>query len=194
MVVKTKGELGIPCLRALCLARILASLMASANPLSLLSAALRHLHDAKQLAAGCVCPEDGLADAQPPAIQHQSLDQAEHLIGFAPECARKACLSARWLDQSLGHDLSTAANDLLDLALSLDAYAARYPIRDWPTRFPELARWTPNVRYKPTTRDPQKVTLLTNRVDALLREAAIAVNEVLISLYVDGRLDPMGEL
>lgn len=181
-------------MRALGLARILASLMASANPLSLLSAALRHLRDATQLAAGCVCPADGLADAQPPAIAHQSLDQAEHLIGFAPECARKACLSERWLDKSLGHDLSTAADDLLDLALSLDPYAVRYPIRDWPTRFPKLACWTPNVRYKPTTRDPQQVTLVRNRVDALLRESTTAVEGVLISLYVDGRLDPMGEL
>lgn len=172
----------------------LASVMASATPLSLLSAALRHLHDARQFAAGCLCPADGVATSQPSAIQHQSLDQAEHLIGFAPECARKACLSERWLDKSLGHDLSTAADDLLHLALSLDAYAVRYPIRDWPTRFPELASWTPNVRYKPTTRDTQQVALLKDRVDTLLREAATAVEEVLLSLYVDGRLDPMGEL
>lgn len=167
--------------------------MGSVTPLSLMSAALRHLQDAEHLASGCVCTSAAQSGPRPTARQHQSLDQAEHLIGFAPECARKACLSLRWLDQVISHDLSTAADELLDFAISVDAYAARYPIRSW-TAGTELANWTPNIRYRPTARKAADVTELERRVAGLQREATTAVDEVLICLYVDGQLDPIGDL
>jgi len=153
--------------------------MASATSPSLLSAALRHLQDAEHLAA---------------AHPGQSLNQAEHLVGFAPECARKACLSTNWTDKLMGHDLSFRAENLLELAISLDAYAARYPIKNWPAVFSRLASWKPEVRYERTTRNSTEVSALEVKVRELLDEAKQAVDSVLIGLYVDGQLDPLGVL
>jgi hypothetical protein len=153
--------------------------MATTTSRSLLSAALRHLRDAEYLA-------DSHAG--------QSLNQAEHLVGFAPECARKACLSARWPDKLISHDLSSGAESLLDLAISLDAYANRYPIKNWSAVFPGLTRWNPAVRYQQTARKTADVSALNGKVRTLLGEAKQAVDSVLIGLYVDGQLDPLGDL
>jgi hypothetical protein len=51
------------------------------------SAALRHVRDAKILAAGAA----------------PSPDQAWHLIGFGSECSLKAGLSAEWQGKAIGH-------------------------------------------------------------------------------------------
>jgi len=163
--------------------------MATKTSLSLMSAALRHLQDAEFLAG-----DDGTLPASSGGRPYQSLNQTEHLVGFAPECARKACLSTFWLDKLISHDLSSSAEDLLELAISLDAYATRYPIKNWPEVFPSITSWKPDVRYQQTTRKPDEVAALERKVRDLLGEAKQAVDSVLIGLYVDGRLDPLGEL
>jgi hypothetical protein len=103
--------------------------------LSLLSAALRHVRDAEHLAA-------------PHA--NNSLDQAYHLAGFGPECARKALLEIRWLDKAIGHAFLGPSEGVIEMALALDPFARRYRTTEWGTVFPTLSNWTQNVRYDPT--------------------------------------------
>ncbi|AUX27666.1 uncharacterized protein SOCEGT47_082640 [Sorangium cellulosum] len=135
---------------------------------ALLSAALRHIRDAEHL----------LAPEQP----HTSPDQAYHLAGFGPECARKATLTNRWSDKPLGHTMGRPADPLLEFALALDPTAARYNPLDWGTRYPALSTWDPQCRYEATgTRTWQEVELL-------LGEASRAVQEIVAALWADGRL------
>lgn len=100
----------------------------------LLSAALRHTRDAERLLEHASC---------------RSVDQAWHLAGFGPECARKACLTERWADIPLGHDLGRDAADLLAVAVSLDPVAWRLGLPK-PAAGDALASWNPNVRYAAT--------------------------------------------
>lgn len=141
--------------------------------IQLISAALRHLGDAEHLAG---------------AGANQSLDQAFHLAGFAPECARKACLTEAWLDKAIGHDLSTLSDELLEFALSLDAHAQRYQPMAWATRYPALAKWNPESRYK------KSGSYLKANVDALLAAAKEATTDLLVLHFADGNLDPLSDL
>jgi hypothetical protein len=136
---------------------------------SLISAALRHLRDAEHLA------EPG---------NFQSVDQALHLAGFGPECARKACLSLRWADKALGHELGPAGEATVELAISLDPAAQRYHARGWPSRFPLLQRWNPQCRYEATGTADEPLTR------QLLAEARQAVSETVLALWTDGQLSP----
>ncbi|AUX49000.1 uncharacterized protein SOCE26_105450 [Sorangium cellulosum] len=135
---------------------------------ALLSAALRHIRDAEHLGA--------------PGQPHTSLDQAYHLAGFGPECARKATLSHRWSDKPLGHTLGRPADPLLEFALALDPTAARYSPLDWQTRYPALSAWDPQCRYQATGSRRQQ------EVEQLLGEASRAVHEIVAALWADGRL------
>lgn len=136
--------------------------------LKLLSAALRHLADAEHL-----------ADASNP---HCSLDQAYHLAGFGPECARKAAIAASWANTSLGHDLGDDAEAVLELALALDPAASRYEVRGWEQAYPALAAWNPDCRYKATG------TFERSQTDPLVREAWLAATEILAAMWADGRI------
>ena len=135
--------------------------------MTLLSAAIRHLRDAEHLAA---------------AGPHLSLDQAYHLAGFGPECARKAALAATWANQPLGHDLGDDAETVLELAFALDPSAWRYALRGWGAEYPALARWTPECRYKATK------TYDRVMVEPVLREASLAMTEIMAALWADGRV------
>jgi len=106
----------------------------SKRQLELLSASLRHVRDAEAL----------LDDTG-----HPSVDQAWHLVGFGPECVRKACLAEDWADKPLGHDLSDRAALLLDFAVALDPTAWRLGLVQTGPVGP-LAGWAPEVRYHPT--------------------------------------------
>lgn len=134
----------------------------------LVSAALRHLRDAEHL--GSV------------TAPHASLDQAYHLAGFGPECARKAAIAAAWANKPLGHDLGERVEWVLDFALTLDPTASRYAIEAWQEAYPALARWSPECRYKATN------TYDEGDVHELLRDAWNATAEVLAALWADGRL------
>ena len=84
--------------------------------LTLLSAALRHTRDARALLAS-------------------SPDQAWHLAGFGPECARKAALSERWADHAMSHQLGAPAEGVLEMAIAMDAHAVRYRLEGWATQW-----------------------------------------------------------
>lgn len=147
------------------------SLTLSPKAVDLVSAALRHVRDAEHLlVAG--------ADA--------SADQAYHLAAFGPECARKAALSARWLDKEIGHGAAAFADDLIDLVVAIDPIAHRYDPQAYRARFPELGRWTVDCRYDRTG------TYTQARAQTLCQEARAAVDTTVAALWADGRL-PDGE-
>jgi hypothetical protein len=135
--------------------------------LALLSAALRHVRDAEHL-----------ADAGP----HQSLDQAYHLAGFGPECARKSVLTKRTFDQAIGHGVQTASESALAFALAMDPAARRYAIEGWGARYPALGAWNERARYEKTGhRDAVSVA-------NVVREAREVVDGIVLSLWADGRI------
>jgi hypothetical protein len=137
--------------------------------LDLLSAALRHVADAEALAS-----EPG----------HTSLDQAYHLAGYGPECARKALLSSRAFDKSIGHRF--LRDDVISWAAALELTSLRYDLEGWGARFPALAAWQEDVRYERTgTREEATVR-------ALIASSREAVDDVLLSLWLDGRFPPTG--
>ena len=136
--------------------------------LKLLSAALRHLRDAEHL-----------ADASSP---HCSLDQAYHLAGFGPECARKAAIAASWANKPLGHDLGDDAEFVLDLALALNPSASRYEVRAWERTYPALAAWKPDCRYQATG------TYQRSQTEPLIRDASLAAIEIMAAMWADGRV------
>lgn len=129
----------------------------------LLSAALRHTRDAESLVVS-------------------STDQAVHLAGYGPECARKATLSRRWLHPVLGHLLGAEAEPLLQFAQAVDPTAARYQIVDWAARYPRLVSWNPQARYKQTG------TFCREDAIQLVKEARSVVDNLVTSLWCDGRV------
>lgn len=136
----------------------------------LLSAALRHARDAEHLLA--TGPD-------------QSLDQAEHLAGFAPECARKACLSETWGNQALGHELSNQGDAILDVLVSLDVFANRYGLDGWGSRFPAMEGWRVHVRYRATAVGALRTTVEA-RALRVVTEARQVTDELALALYTDG--------
>ena len=133
-----------------------------------LSAALRHMRDAEHLADSSLGPI--------------SLDQAYHLAGFAPECARKAALSSSGFDRALGHG-GDGSETALGIALALDARAHRYELADWGARYVALALWsTRSPRYDATG------TYRESDVVPLLREAREVVDRISFALWADGRV------
>jgi hypothetical protein len=144
------------------------SLTLSTHAAAFVSAALRHIRDAEHLLA-----------ADP---EHRSPDQAYHLAGFAPECARKGTLSLRWLDTSIGHGVDAFSEEMLAFAIALDPIAHRYDPLAYAARYPTLVHWTVDARYERTgTRKAPEAT-------AICAEAREAVDAVVIALWADGRL------
>jgi hypothetical protein len=137
----------------------------SSRAQGLVSAALRHVRDAERLLSG--------GDAASP-------DQAFHLAGFGPECARKAALSAPAFDQALGHDFGDLGERVLDFAAALDPVAHRYAIADYKARFPALAKWSVSCRYDRTGKHAADAA-------ALVIEARRCVDELVLALWMDGR-------
>ena len=90
------------------------------------SAALRHVRDAEHLVS-------------PGA--HSSRDQAWHLAGFAHECVRKSYLAGGWIPKMLGHDFSSAGEQVVEIALALDPRAARFSVRGWAAQHPAITAW-----------------------------------------------------
>jgi hypothetical protein len=127
----------------------------------LVSAALRHVRDA-----------DGLLKTSP--------DQSWHLAGFGPECVRKACLERGWLDRVLGHDLAKWSDEVLEVALALDAQAGRYEVRDLASRFPKLTCWAVGSRYDRTG------TRTESEAQELVEQAAELTYELAADLWMDG--------
>jgi hypothetical protein len=137
----------------------------------LLSAAIRHIRDAELLASV--------------AAPDRSLDQAYHLAGFGPECARKATLSRSTFDKAIGHGTTEASELSLEWALAHDPRAHRYRIdlAAWAGRYPALAKWNEGARYDRTGRRQAP------EVAALLAEARAIVGATVAALWGDGALD-----
>jgi hypothetical protein len=133
----------------------------------LASAALRHVRDAEHLLTG----------------GYTSPDQAYHLAGFGPECARKATLSVDWFDQVLGHEIGGAADRVLEVAIALDPQAARYGLVAWDQQYKELAKWRTIVRYEKTG------TRTRGDAELVVADARSCVDEIVYSLWLDGRVD-----
>ena len=134
---------------------------------SLWSAALRHLADAEHLL------ERG---------PHASPDQAYHLAGFAPECARKACLGDPRFDKAIGHGVGLASERALDIALALDVDAHRYELRDWAATHPRLSSWREDCRYERTG------TRRRADAEALVTEVRADVERLAFALWADGKV------
>ena len=143
----------------------------SDEQVALLSAALRHARDAERLLDDPAC---------------RSVDQAWHLAGFGPECARKAFLAERWADHPLGHQLGDTATDVLDFAVALDPTA-------WRLGMPrtgldaELTSWDPTVRYDRTGAADELATRLA------VRSARTSVDSAVASLWSAGLLAAIPE-
>jgi hypothetical protein len=138
----------------------------SPRQVSLLSAAVRHVADAERLLA------------PPPS----SPDQAWHLAGYGPECARKACIDEEILDRTLRHGWGSQGEVLLEWWIPLDPAAWRYRLGGWAERAPRLADWSPSHRYERTgTRGDAPARELTTSAGAL-------VDAVVADLWADGRL------
>ena len=143
----------------------------SSRAIDLVSAALRHVRDAERLLQ--------TGDAASP-------DQAYHLAGFGPECARKASLSLRWVDKEIGHGAASLADELVELVVAIDPIAHRYDPLAYSLRYPELSRWTVDCRYE------KSGTRTRAQAEALCREARVAVDATVAALWADGRV-PEGE-
>ncbi len=144
------------------------SAILSAGALALVSAALRHARDAEHLAD--------------PGNRRRSPDQAYHLAGFGPECARKATLASRRFDKAIGHRLDGAIDSVIDVAVALDPWALRYEPLDWHARYPNLAQWDPASRYERTGSRNER------QVEAVVADARQAVDTMFTALWADGRL------
>lgn len=142
---------------------------------ALISAALRHVRDAEHLL------EPG---------PHRSVEQALHLAGFGPECARKACVDEEIADKALGHDIGGADDPTVDLLLALDPSASRYGIDEHTLKLPHRAKhWSVECRYMATG----EAERIEKDVAAVVDEARSFVDGCVADLWRDGAL-PAGSL
>lgn len=142
--------------------------MLDRRALEMLSAALRHVRTAEHLAHV--------------AAPNRSSDQAFHLAGFGPECARKAGLPRSTYDQAIGHGVGAASELALRFALAVDPVARRYDVEGWASRYPALSNWTERARYEPTGRRSDQDAA------AVIREAREIVDRLAFSLWADGQI------
>ncbi len=125
---------------------------------ALRSAAARHLADASAMVAV------------------GNWDQAQHLVGFAPECARKAALESRW-HKLLGHILVGGAVLNTIEALEPTALCVQIPERARNA----LGGWEPECRYQATG------TATENQVRERVDAADLSTRNALAVAWVVGR-------
>jgi hypothetical protein len=120
---------------------------------------------------------------------HQSLDQALHLVGFGPECVRKASFDEALVDRALGHDLREASDPILDFLVSFDPEAHRYGVEADHGELPLMRRhrWNPELRYE-TTGEAQR-RLGEVGVVQVVAEARRFVDERVLALWCDGAVE-----
>lgn len=134
----------------------------------LVSAALRHVRDAEHLL------EPG---------PHRSVEQALHLAGFGPECARKACVDEQLADKALGHEIKDATDAAVGMLLAIDPSASRYGIDVHNIELPLRAQhWSADCRYMATG------TAEDHHVAAVVKEARDFVDRCVADLWCDGSL------
>jgi hypothetical protein len=136
---------------------------------NLVSAALRHVRDAEHLL------EQG---------PHRSLEQVLHLVGFGPECVRKACIDEELADKALGHEIRGASDPIVDVLVAIDPSASRYRIDDQESELPlRMAHWTMNARYMMSGQGAEATA------ESLTKEARRFVDRCVEILWSDGVLD-----
>jgi hypothetical protein len=146
---------------------------------ALISAALRHVRDAEHLLT---------------SREHRSIEQALHLAGFGPECARKACVDEDITDKALGHDIKAADDSVVDLLLALDPWASRYGLDAHKLKEREK-HWSIDCRYMQTGELDVKTgtpKLSDEDVAAVVEEARAFVDGCVDDLWCDGTLPEEG--
>jgi len=114
---------------------------------------------------------------------HRSVEQALHLAGFGPECARKGCVDDAITDHAAGHNINDATDAVVEVLLALDPAASRYGIDEHAARLPYRATdWRPDCRYM-ATHAPE---LYAKRVESVVREARRFVDDCVIDIWSDG--------
>jgi hypothetical protein len=147
----------------------------SATQAALVSAALRHLDDARTLLAA-------------------SPVQAAYLAGYGPECARKAALM-RWPDRdegvrnrAIGHRFDQPSETALQWFCDLDPLASRYTLLDWRASEPVLNEWREDIRYG------RSDSVTVRKARRLLDAAERLTTATVAQLWADGRIDSLGSL
>lgn len=129
---------------------------------SLCSAALRHVRDARSLLM------------EPGA----SPDQAWHLAGFGPECARKACVEDSAVHKIIGHDVHDT--ELISWAMDLDPRLPRPAPAPAPT-----GAWRPEHRYECT--GTRKLAAVSTLVDLCEADTVFLVSQLWCTGGYSGR-------
>jgi hypothetical protein len=148
----------------------------SPEQIAFLSAALRHTRDARHLCE----PGD-----------HRSIEQAWHLAGFGPECARKALLPDAWMHKLLGHEIGSDAEACLRWLLTLDPLSSRYPAHEVVSG---AEYWSPESRYCATgglhakKADGSTPTLSEQDISSFTAASEAFVEALVCSLWLDGRI------
>lgn len=133
-----------------------------------------------------------MRDAERLVTAARSPDQALHLVGFGPECARKALLDPRQslsqrerqgINQSIGHRFDGAEEGMISWARALTPESRDLPAVDWSQRYPRLREWNPERRYEATGTAARKDPA---RLQALFAEARAAVDDVTAVLWLRG--------
>lgn len=148
---------------------------------ALISAALRHVRDAEHLLA---------------SGPHHSIEQALHLAGFGPECARKACVDEKIADKALGHEFASADESVVDLLLALDPWVSRYGLDEHTRKLPHREKhWRVDCRYWQTDEldvKTGKPRLNEEDVASVVKEARDFVDDCVAELWCDGALSEDG--
>jgi hypothetical protein len=133
-----------------------------------MSAALRHVRDAEHLLA---------------SGPHRSIEQALHLAGYGPECARKACIDEAIADKALGHEFHGAGDPTVGFLLAVDPAASRYGIEDHASSLPlRETHWNVQCRYMATG------SASLPNVTVVVAEARAFVDRCVAELWCDGVL------
>jgi len=147
----------------------------SANQQALLSAALRHVSDARSLLPS-------------------SPAQAAYLAGYGPECARKASL-APWKNEEeerrnrmIGHRFDAPAETALRWFCDLDPLASRYALRGWRHRYPVLGEWSESARYG------RSDSVSRGKAERMVNAAERLTESTVALLWADGRSDSLQQL
>lgn len=134
----------------------------------MIDAALRHLRGARA------------------ALASGDYEQAAHLVGFAPECARKAAIAEPDLWKKLGHDFS--AHPFLNALSALRPEGLRLRVDRLDSEFPVLRAWDPQIRY---LKDGQ---ISKYEAEDLERAAAEATARLVFAMTLEGRRDVLERL
>lgn len=142
---------------------------------ALVSAALRHIEDAR-------------------ALLPTSPAQSAYLAGYGPECARKAAL-ARWGDRdedtrnrAIGHRFDQPSETALQWFCDLDPLALRYTLLGWKQSATVLGDWNEQMRYG------RSDSVTRHRATVLLEAAERLTTTTVAQLWADGRIESLATL